>query len=180
MWPFSSSNQGKKTSDLEKEIPDSLKDIFHKGNPEWKNEANFGIAEEEKLVEMAKQRQSKEPYSYEFDDYKRNEDHKKVTYINCVELQKNVISCLKNWKGADLSFCDKEMKLNSACTDIQTKALKRLRYDECVSIKQCKQIRFLIDDLFVKNFGQLGEHFDDQTYAKFSDEVDASFVKIWK
>lgn len=181
MWPFSSSApDSKSTDDLEKELPDSLKGVFQRENPDHKHDDLFEASKEQKLVSNIIERSKNQPYDYKFDEFKRNEDIKKVTYINCAELQKNVMTCLKNWSATDLTFCDKEMKLNAACTDIQTKALKRLHYEDCVNLTQCKQIRFLVDDLFVKNFGQLGENYNEDSLQKYLSDVDDSFTKIWK
>jgi hypothetical protein len=181
MWPFTSNGSSKPTSDLEKELPDSLKGIFKQENPDNKHEALRLSSHQQRQVDTVVARSLKDnPYNFEFDDYKRNENVKKATYINCAQLQKNVLTCLKNWKATDLLFCDHEMKISAACTDVQTRALQKLHYDECVSIKQCQQIRFLVDDLFIKNFGENGDEFSKERCEGYFADVEESFDKVWK
>ena len=178
MWPFSS-GKGKDTAELEQEIPGQLQEFFKSENPEKKYEAHLELSNENALVQKTVEKHKNDPYSYEFERYKLEEDTKKVAFVNCAELQAAVIKCLNDWNGTDLSFCEKQIQRNSSCIELQTKALKRLHYESCVSKKQCQQIRYLVDEAFVRNFGQFGQHINDKTREQFVGDVDKSFGEVW-
>lgn len=181
MWPFGSSTS-KSTEDLEKDLPDNLRAVFQKENPERRqDELIEKNAREQTLVNsfIEKTHQKNEGYNFEFDQYKKNENIAKASAVNCAELQQNVLLCLKNWKATDYTFCAKEIKSHSSCLEVQTEALKRLQYDSCVDLKHCKKIRFIVDELFVNNFGSTGENFNEESYTAFMGQVEGSFEKLW-
>ncbi|CAH2352331.1 hypothetical protein CLIB1423_06S03972 [[Candida] railenensis] len=181
MWPFSSSST-RSTDDLEKELPENLKVVFQKENPEHRQDESIEKNTKEQILVnrmIQKAQEEHKNYNFEFDQYKKNENIAKVSSINCAELQQNVLLCLKSWKATDYTFCAKEIKSHSNCLEVQTEALRKLQYDNCVDLKHCKQIRFIVDELFVKNFGSLGEKFDEDNYITFMREVEGNFENLW-
>ncbi|CUM47226.1 unnamed protein product [Debaryomyces tyrocola] len=180
MWPFNSNN-GKDTSEIAEELPDNLKGFFKENNPDLKHETIFDVPPQQKRVnEILHKHQKNNEYSFEFDKYKRRETPKKVTSINCAELQQKVIECFRGWTFTLTNQCSQEIKNNSSCIEIQNNALKKLYYDDCYNIDHCTKIRFVIDKLFIDNFGQYGENMTDESKHKFNEEIDKAFYKIWK
>ncbi|KAK6459669.1 uncharacterized protein RJT20DRAFT_21648 [Scheffersomyces xylosifermentans] len=188
MWPFTSSSgssSGSKESEsIEKELPENLKEFFSESNPEPDHRSIFEISPEQKRVNEVMLRAEKSrtgEYSDEFERYKQREKAKKVCSINCAEVQQQVLECFKNWKWASFETpCSQEIVRTTTCIDIQKVALKKLYYDDCVSIPQCQQIRFVVDKLFTENFGQLGDNVTDETKKNFDKDLDSVFYKIWK
>lgn len=178
MWPFTSSN-GKDTSEITKEIPENLREFFKENNPDLKHETIFEAPPQQKRVNDILNRKKSE-YSYELDKYKRTETPKKVTSVNCAELQQKVIECFRGWTLTLTTHCSQEIKNNTSCIEIQNGALKKLYYDDCYDIEQCTKIRFAIDKLFTENFGQYGDNISDETKKQFDEGIDKVFYKIWK
>ncbi|ABN65145.1 predicted protein [Scheffersomyces stipitis CBS 6054] len=180
MWPFTSEKSD--SAEIAKELPEDLKQFFTETNPEPNHRSIFEVSPEQKRVNEVLLRAEKDKtYSDEFERYKHVENAKKVCSINCAEIQQEVLECFKSWKFAGLETpCTQEIKRTSQCMEIQKAALKKLYYDDCVSIPQCNQIRYIIDKLFVENFGQLGDNVNDETKAKYAKDLDKVFYKIWR
>lgn len=176
-WPFGSKD--KDTKDLEKELPSDLQQFFEKVNPESNLPSNGENSSKDALVERILARESKE-YSHEFANYKREELLKKVTAINCAEIQQAVVDCYQGWLFLSSNHCTDEIRKTTKCLDIQNKALRRLRYDDCYKKAQCQQMRMVVDLLFTKNFGQFGENVTDESEKKFEREVDGMIEKLWR
>lgn len=180
MWPFTS-DKGKETSEITKELPEGLKEFFKKYNPDLQHESVFDISPQQQRVnEILQKHEKNNAYSYEFDLYKQRETRKTVTSVNCAELQQKVVDCFRGWNFTKTTHCSQEMKQNTSCVEIQNDALKRLYYDDCYNTDQCNKIRFIIDKLFTENFGQYGEQTNEENKAKFDQQVDKAFYKIWK
>jgi hypothetical protein len=180
MWPFST-NYGRDTKELTNELPEGLQDFFKENNPDAKHQSIFEITPHQKRVNDVLSRQDKNPeYTYEFDKYKQAETPHKVTVINCAELQQKVMECLRGWNVTSTDPCRAEIKKTTSCVEIQNRALKKMYYQDCVSVEQCSKIRYVIDKLFTENFGQYGDTINDQSQAKFNKDLDNMFYKIWK
>lgn len=178
MWPFSSND--KESSELTKELPDSLKDFFEENNPTEKHKSVFESTPQQKRVNDILLKHENKNYSFEFDSYKHSEDPKKVTSINCAEMQQKVVECFRGWTFTQSTHCQDEINTHASCVSIQRDALNKLFYGDCVSIPQCNQIRYVVDKLFTENFGQYGDNVNEESKEKFEKELDKAFYKIWK
>lgn len=177
MWPFSSKD--KDASELEKDLPSDLQLFFTKANPESLQKLGGDSSAKDLLVDKILDREVHE-YSHEFAKYKREELLQKVAAINCAEIQQAVVKCYQGWLFLSSNHCTDEIKKTTKCIDLQNKALRQLRYDECYSKSQCQQMRVAVDYLFTKNFGQYGENVSDETEKNFESEVETVFGKLWK
>lgn len=176
MWPFGSS-AGTESEELTKDLPDNLKGFFAEENA--KHQSKFEESPKDDLVAKIVSRQSQE-HSHDFARYKRDELLKKVTSINCAELQQAVIDCYKGWLFTSSNHCSDEIQRSTKCIDTQNRAFRQLRYEDCYNEKQCKLIRYIVDKLFVKNFGQFGEDMSEENHHKFDEEVESVFTRVWK
>ncbi|ODV67508.1 hypothetical protein HYPBUDRAFT_147838 [Hyphopichia burtonii NRRL Y-1933] len=181
MWPFTS-DKGKDTSEITKELPEHLQGFFEEKNPDRKLEGAHEVSPHQNRVnQVLYQHEKTNPdYSYQFDNYKRAESAKKVVGINCAELQQKVHECLRGWSFTEANHCNEEIKLSMECMKIQKEGLKKLYYDDCYNEKQCQQIRRVIDQLFVKNFGQFGDQVNEENQSKFNNDINGVFYKIWR
>lgn len=180
VWPFTS-NKGKETSELVKELPEDLKDFYHQSNPEGKYGPLFEPSvRDEKVNRVLQEHANNRETSYDFDRYKRRETARVATQVNCAEVQHKVIECIRNWKLMDASHCSHEVKNFNSCVEIQKKAFGMLYYDDCYSIEQCSKIRFVVDKLFTENFGRYAESIGNANTTKFFDDVNNVFDMVWK
>ncbi|CUM64271.1 uncharacterized protein PRCAT00001868001 [Priceomyces carsonii] len=180
MWPFTNSNV-KETTKITDELPDNLKDFFKKTDLDAKTESIFEPNEKDKIVDAILQEHNKSgKYSHDLDMYKRTDSPRKVLSINCAEIQKHVIDCLRGWTLTKTTYCQEEMNNNRDCVDIQRNALKNLYYDSCIDVTQCNKIRYIIDKLFIENFGQYGDNINEASRIKFDRDINNAFYKIWK
>lgn len=175
MWPFTS-GAGKETEELSKELPENLKEFFAEANPA---KGRFEGSPKDEQVDRILAQQNQQ-YTHEFARYKREELLKKVATINCSELQQAVIDCYQGWLLISANHCSDEIKRAMKCMDVQSRAFKQLRYENCFSEKQCQLMRYVVDKLFTKNFGQFGEHMNEETQLKFDADIDDVFGKVWK
>lgn len=176
MWWW---NRSKKTEEIEKELPPDLQDFFKSNNPDAKYQSNFELTPEKKQVNKVLSR-AKQNYSHDFEMYKKRNTIRNVAAVNCSELQLKVTDCFKTWDLSRLDNCSKEMEKNKACVKIQEDGFRRLSYEDCYSIEHCDKIRFLVDQMFIQNFGQYGEEINDNSIDKFNQNLDKYFYKIWK
>ncbi|KAF7999136.1 hypothetical protein HF325_006668 [Metschnikowia pulcherrima] len=175
MWPFGSSD--KSSAELDKELPDDLKEFFKETDPSYRlNEHNEDPKEAQVQKVLARE---KKQYSGEFDLYKRSETPRKVAGINCAELQQVVVECYRGWLFLG-SECSLEIARTTKCMDIQKSALKKLRYEDCYSVKHCASIRAFTDTLFTSHFGQFGEKMDDENVARFDTALEEAFPAVWR
>lgn len=180
MWPFTTL-YGKDTKELAKELPEDLQGFFAENNPDAKHQSIFEITPHQKRVNDVLSKQPQNPeYSYDFDKYKQAQTPHKVTAINCAELQQKVMECLRGWNVTSTDPCRVEINKTASCVEIQNRALKRMYYQDCVSVEQCSSIRYVIDKLFTENFGQYGDNINEEAQKKFDTELDKVFYKIWK
>lgn len=178
MWPFSSD---KDSSQVSKELPEDIGAFFEQQNPESAHISKLEASPEQKKVNSVLRQHENQPYSYEFDQYKKRETLKIATQVNCAEIQQQVVECLRGWNLTGTNRCEEEIKTHTKCVEIQSRALKLLFYDDCVNKEQCAKIRYAVDKLFVDNLGRYGEHIDeDANNTSFQSGIDAAFAKIWR
>lgn len=175
-WPFTSGD--KDTKELEKELPSDLHAFFDKANPQALQTPIGESETKDAIVNRTLARDAKE-YSHEFATYKRNELLRKVTGINCAEIQQAVVECYQGWSFLSSNHCTDEIRRTTRCMDVQNKALRLLRYEDCHNKPQCEKMRIIVDMLFVNNFGQFGENMTDETEKQFEQEVDGMFKRVW-
>lgn len=172
MWPFGSDN----SKDITNELPENLQEFYKEKNPtKHKLEQNFKDEKVQKVLAKAGQ-----GYTHTFEQYKRDYLAQKASAINCAELQAAVLKCYDGWLFLGIDNCSAQIKTAAKCNEIQERAFHRLRYNECYSERQCGAIRYVVDQLFTKNFGQLGENVNEELQATFERELDAVFDKVWK
>lgn len=175
-WPFGSKD--KDTADLEQELPSGLRLFFKEVNPEAIT-ASSGEGElKDALVERILAKQPQE-FDHKFAGYKREELLKKVAAINCAEVQQAVVECYQGWLFLSSNHCTDEIRRTTKCLDLQTRALRQLRYEDCYNKTQCQQMRMTVDILFTKNFGQFGEKYSEEAEKVFTSEVDGMFETLW-
>lgn len=170
MWPFSSSND---ELDL---LPADIREFYDKADPTRQVDEKKRKDDRVNAL-LAKNAHS---FSHELEKHKREFRAKKAAAINCAELQEAVLECHKGWLMLSLENCAAPMKRASLCQDTQLHAFSKLRYDQCYSIKHCAQIRYIVDRLFTKNFGQLGENQTDESKQNFERDLDKAFDQAWK
>lgn len=185
MWPFGSSNTtpnlGKNTEEINKELPPDLQGFFQQENPDKKHERIFTVSPQQLQVNKILEKHKNDPYDDEFNTYKRSQTIKQVAGINCAEIHNLLHECYKNWNWLQPDACIDETRKTSKCLDLQLEALKRLHYNDCYSVKQCKAIRYYVDHFFMKNFGPLGEEVNDDDKAEnYNKDLDGVFYKLWK
>lgn len=174
MWPFGSGD--KDTAELAKELPQDLQLFFGAADPATRSGADS--LKDEKVAEvLAKQPQG---YSHEFAAYKRDELLKKAVAVNCAEIQQAVVACYQGWLLVSTNHCMDEIKRATRCTEVQQRALQRMRYADCYSRPQCQYMRTVVDRLFTENFGQYGERVDEEAEKAFNRGVDAAFERAWR
>lgn len=172
-------SKGKDTKELEKELPDELKDFFKENNPDSKQSSKYEVPPQQIKVDK-KLASLKLPYNHEFEIYKKKNTIKNISMINCSEMQLKVVDCFKSMNFTSIDNCSQEIKTNKACIEVQSEAFNKLYYNDCYSIEHCDKIRFLVDHLFTKNFGQYGDNITEETMIQFHQQVDKNFDKIWK
>lgn len=177
LWPFISKDKDAK--ELEKDLPTDLQLFFEKVNPESHLAASGDSSAKDNIVDKVLAREVKE-YSHEFAKYKRDELLKKVAAINCAEIQEAVVKCYQGWLFTSSNHCTDEIRKTTKCMDLQNKALRQLRYEDCYNKPQCQQMRVVVDYLFTRNFGKLGENVNEETEKNFEREVEGVFAKLWK
>ncbi|GEQ72736.1 hypothetical protein JCM33374_g6424 [Metschnikowia sp. JCM 33374] len=175
MWPFTSAD--KSSSELDKELPENLKEFFKESDPSYRL-IDHEEDPKESQVQKVLARQSKE-YDGELDRYKHSETPRKVATINCAELQQAVVACYQGWSFFG-NECSEEIIRTTKCLEIQQAALKKLRFGDCYSVKHCSSIRAFTDLLFTSHFGQFGENINEETTSKFDTAVDEAFAAVWR
>lgn len=173
MWPFGSQKSNKDVTD---ELPENLQEFYkevsltaHKLEKDSKDEKVANVLDRQNTQ-----------YSFEFDEFKREFLAQKSSAINCAELQAAVLKCYEGWLFFGVDNCSAEIKRGAKCNELQERAFQRLRYNECYSQKQCNAIRYVVDQLFTKNFGQLGENVNEELQVKFEYDLDQVFDRVWK
>lgn len=176
MWPFGSGD--KDAGELAKELPENLQKFFNGADPATKRAASGDALKDDKVAQvLARQPQE---YSHQFDSYKRDELLKKAVAVNCSEIQQAVVACYQGWLLTSANHCTEEIRRATRCTEVQQRALQRLRYDDCYSERQCQYMRTMVDRLFTETFGQYGERKDEAAKKVFGEGVDALFERAWR
>lgn len=176
MWPFGSGD--KDAGELAKELPPNLQQFFDRADPATKRAASGDALKDEKVTQvLARQPQE---YTHLFDAYKRDELLKKAVAVNCAEIQEAVVACYRGWLMTSANHCTDEIRRATRCTEVQQRALQRVRYAECYSQRQCQYMRTMVDRLFTEHFGQFGERKDEAAEKAFGEGVDAVFERAWR
>ncbi|KAM3125612.1 hypothetical protein ACQ2H7_000989 [Candidozyma auris] len=173
MWPFGSSKPEK---DVTSELPEELKDFYKEVTPTKQRVTQD--SKDERVAKILNRQQAH--YTHELDQFKRDYSAQKASAINCAELQAAVLKCYEGWSFFGADNCSAEIKRASKCNELQERAFQKLRYNDCYSQRQCSAIRYLVDQLFIKNFGQLGENVNDESQVNFEKDLDNAFEKVWK
>lgn len=189
MWPFTkSSNSSKITDDITKELPADLKQVFEKESHSSSLSGTKFIPERytklvnDKLDSINQQQQQITPEEeLNFENYKINYSIKTVSQINCAEIENYLLECNKHpwykfWAIPNMK-ASKDLK---QCDKLTTDGLKFLNYTSCYNIKHCEFIRYHLDQIYLKNFGQLGENVNDKTRDEYYKDLHELFYKVWK
>ncbi|EGW31764.1 uncharacterized protein SPAPADRAFT_141336 [Spathaspora passalidarum NRRL Y-27907] len=182
MWPFTSSKptEGKKTEDINKELPKDLQEFFKQENPDKKHANLFEQSSPQNHIFEVLNKHKDDPKDPRLAYYKSSQDINNACAVNCSEIKNQVVECSKQvtWLQSG-SPCADIIKAMSACTQIQKTALQTLHFDECYNVKQCQMMRYYVDKIFTENFGQYGSEMNDETRAKFNKDIDDAVYKVW-
>lgn len=174
MWPFGSGETPKENNEiLEEDISPSLQQFFEK-----QDRTARGLKLEKPDISGPVPQAPITSLS-DINFVKLKQDTRKIAAINCAEIQQAALECYKGWKFMSGTECSTAMARTTRCMAIQQNALKRLRYDECSYLDQCKQMRVLVDELFTRNFGQYGENINEDTQKKFEYDLGKTQAFLW-
>ncbi|KAG5418075.1 hypothetical protein I9W82_004404 [Candida metapsilosis] len=168
MWPFSRTNGDSSTSSgLGDGLPAELKAFLVKENTQVKQfgpteSTKFEALPHDKQVYNKLQRlpQMTETEVYELQEFKNKNQLHKVVSINCAEIEYNLHQCYEQFSTIRNMFqypCFKQQNEVRSCKNLQTDGLKVLHYRDCYNMEQCTAMKSFVDQVFVKNFGELGE-----------------------
>lgn len=186
MWPFTkSSDDSNAKEDITKELPADLQLVFQREATSSLDGSKF-IPEryakivESKLESLPEQQITSED-ELEFENYKIEYSIKSVKQINCSEIENYLLECNKHpwykfWAIPNLKV-SKDLK---KCENLTVDGLKFLNYDKCYNIKHCDFIRYHLDKIYTKNFGDLGENVNDETSNLYYKDLHELFYKVWK
>lgn len=173
MWPFG----GAREPDVADELPETLQTFYKEAAPAGRV-ADVDRSPKDAVVQQMLAAQAK-GYNHALAAYKREHSVRHVALVNCAELQHAVLECYKGWLVASGTHCSDEAARATRCLEMQQRALRSLRYDDCYHPAQCVQMRALVDRFFTTNFGQFGERITDDTVQAFDKDVDAAFALVW-
>ncbi|KAI5952449.1 hypothetical protein KGF54_003316 [Candida jiufengensis] len=192
MWPFTTT---KETKPLGEDLPADIKDYLIQKNNETKQLNEPGITPTEPFKFEASKNSTKvtkilssqpprsEEEKYQFEKYKISNPLTNSVAINCAELEYNLHLCYQQYSPILNMFsypCFKQQQNLKQCKNLQVDAFKLLHYQDCYNIQQCNAIKIFIDEVFVKNFGELGEATNDSVKVnEFYKDLNEGFNKIW-
>ncbi|RLV94973.1 hypothetical protein JA1_001417 [Spathaspora sp. JA1] len=184
MWPFTSSqpSQGKKTEEINKELPEDLQEFFREENPDKKHGNIFEVSPPQNRIREVLNKHKDDPKDPRLAHYKSSQSINHACAVNCAEIKNEVLKCSKSltWKqSASESPCADKIKNMTACTEIQKAALQTMHFDDCYDVKQCQMMRHYVDKLFTKNFGQFGTEITQANRDKFNKDIDDAIYKVW-
>lgn len=136
----------------------------------------------------------------DFENYKIQNNHQIVAQINCAEIENYLIqlnnnhsisqfwSSLFNSTNTNPNSSENNVTTNpnqalqnyKSCKNLTIDGLKLLYYSKCYNIKQCQFIRYHLDQLYIKNFGSLGQNVNDKNIESYYKDLDQLFYKVWK
>ncbi|KAL6452996.1 hypothetical protein SBY92_000341 [Candida maltosa Xu316] len=179
MWPFTKSSQ--QPSDLSTELPADLQQVLQQESPS--HPEKFEVEKRTRIVyeKLAKLPPLSQDEEKELERYKVQNSPRQVSQINCSELELYVMQCnnhpwYKFWAVPNFDA----MKNLKRCENLNYDGLKLLHYNQCYNIKHCGFIRYHLDQLYIKNFGELGDNVNDATTANFYSDLNDLFYKAWK
>ncbi|KAI5958482.1 hypothetical protein CANMA_004208 [Candida margitis] len=168
MWPFTSTNSGTSgNGSLGEGLPTELRAFLLKENTESKQ---FGPTEASKFDALPHDKQVRnklyklppmtDDEVFQFEEFKvTNQIHKAVS-INCAEIEYHLHQCYQQFSTIRNMFqypCFKQQNDMRGCKNLQTDGFKVLHYQDCYNVEQCTAMKSFVDEVFVKNFGELGE-----------------------
>lgn len=161
MWPFTPGDNDKSPEN----ISPSLQSFFEK------EDQHARLLKFEKADSLEPRSQSKPTTLSGVELLHYRQSTRQVASVNCAELQHAVLECYKGWKYLKGTECSEAMTRTTKCMDLQQEALRRLRYEECSSKDECMQIRVLVDEMFTRNFGKLGENINEDTMRVYESDL---------
>lgn len=174
MWPFTSSS--KDGGELTKELSPQVQQFFAKADP-IQGSRNLSSEREQLVLDKVAAHSG---YNYDLQMFKQHHPLRVLATINCAELQQAVVECYRGWELLKGVECSKPFARASACVEIQQAALRRLHYDQCYSVEQCKLMRAMVDKLFTAEFGVMGDNVNEETRKNFETGLDLAFDLLWK
>ncbi|KAI5965190.1 uncharacterized protein KGF55_001410 [Candida pseudojiufengensis] len=188
MWPFTKSEEVKP---LGEDLPNDLKDFLIQKNNEttqssssepYKFEASRNLNRVKEI--LTKQPIRNQEDQYQFEKFKLSNQLQNSVAINCSELEYNLNLCFQNYSIIKDMFkypCFNKQQDLKRCKNLQTDGFKLLHYQDCYNIQQCNAIKQFLDEMFVKNFGELGENTNDnEKVNQFYNDLNKGFDKIWR
>lgn len=161
MWPFSSSDSNKAPED----ISPRLQSFFDK------EDTHARALKLERVASLEPESLLKPTSLSDIELTRYRQNAQRVAAINCAELQQAVLECYKGWKYLKGTECSEAMTRTTKCMELQQDALRRLRYEECASKEECMLIRMLVDEMFIRNFGQLGTNINEDTMRVYESDL---------
>ncbi|RCK57878.1 hypothetical protein Cantr_06149 [Candida viswanathii] len=185
MWPFTSTQDTNAKEDITRELPPDLQRVFERESATSLSGTKF-IPEryhrmvEAKLASLPEQHPTVES-QLAFEKYKVEYPVKTVRQINCAEIENYVLQCnqhpwYKFWALPNIK-ASKDLR---KCETLTVDGLKFLNYDRCYNIKHCEFIRYHLDKIYTKNFGELGERVNDETSNAYYRDLHELFYKVWE
>lgn len=205
MWPFTkSSNSDDRLNDLSKDLPSDLQKVLEQETLQDSNK--FELDKYSRIVNdilnQLPPQFTTEQELLDFENYKIQNNYKIVAQINCAEIENYLIQLNNNhsisqfWSNlfnstnsnsnSDSSEDNVTINPNQAlknyksCKNLTIDGLKLLNYSKCYNIKQCQFIRYHLDQLYIKNFGSLGQNVNDKNVESYYKDLDQLFYKVWK
>ena len=201
MWPFTKSS---KLNDLSKDLPSDLHKVLEQETLQDSNK--FELDKYSRIVNdilnQLPPQFTTEQELLDFENYKIQNNYKIVAQINCPEIENYLIQLNNNhsisqfWSNlfnstnsnsnSDSSEDNVTTNPNQAlknyksCKNLTIDGLKLLNYSKCYNIKQCQFIRYHLDQLYIKNFGSLGQNVNDKNVESYYKDLDQLFYKVWK
>lgn len=189
MWPFTKTNDAPNNK-LGNGLPTELKEFLLKENSESKH---FGFDESSKFDALphGKQVRNKldrlprmsENEAFQLEEYKASNQLYNVVSINCAEIEYNLHQCYQQFSTIRNMFqypCFKQQNAVRSCKNLQSDGFKVLHYQDCYNVEQCTAMKSFVDQVFVKNFGKLGEFSDNPENSKaYYRDLNDGFRYFW-
>lgn len=199
MWPFTkSSNTDDSLDDLPSDLQKVLEQEIRQDSNKFELDKYSRIVND-KLNQLPPQFTNEQEF-LDFENYKIQNNHQIVAQINCAEIENYLIqlnnnhsisqfwSSLFNSATTNANSSENNVTTNpnqalqnyKSCKNLTIDGLKLLYYSKCYNIKQCQFIRYHLDQLYIKNFGSLGQNVNDKNIESYYKDLDQLFYKVWK